>query len=157
MHLLEDGNDDASLASEELQDAQADAAKVLAKPDWFVQGAYRRNPTKSKKEPLLLDESHLEESFIRGSGPGGQAINKLSTCVQLKHTPTGTVIRCQDTRSRPQNREHARRRMSKELERLVFGERDSVLGLEALRERRRKQTKSRKRRRKEESQGRASA
>lgn len=118
-------------------------------PVWYTQGAYERNPSGSKKEPLLLDMSHLDESFIRGSGPGGQAINKLSTCVQLKHGPSGTVIKCQETRSRSQNRDIARRRMSRELEHLVFGERDSVLGREALRAKRKKAAKGRKQQRKE--------
>jgi len=33
---------------------------------------------------ITLDESELEESFIRASGPGGQNVNKLSTAVQLR-------------------------------------------------------------------------
>lgn len=117
-------------------------------PPWYTEGSYTRNPTKSKKEPLLLDTKHILETFIRGSGPGGQAINKLSNCVQLKHTPTGIVIKCQDTRSRELNREYARRKLSKELEWIVFGERDSVKGKEALSERRKKMAKRRKRQRK---------
>lgn len=97
-------------------------------PAWYTEGSYSRNPTNSKKEPLLLDPSHILETFIRGSGPGGQAINKLSTCVQLKHNPTGIVVRCQETRSRELNRELARRKLSKELEKILFGEKESVLG-----------------------------
>jgi hypothetical protein len=122
--------------------------KTRVLPVWYAEGDYSRNPTKSKKEPLLLDTSHIVETFIRGSGPGGQAINKLSTCVQLKHTPTNIVIRCQDTRSRELNRELARRKLSKKLEWIVFGERDSVKGKEALNERRKKGAKRRKRQRK---------
>jgi ribosome-associated protein len=33
---------------------------------------------------ISLDESELHESFIRGSGPGGQNVNKVSTAVQLR-------------------------------------------------------------------------
>ena len=40
-----------------------------------------------------LDEDELEEMFVRGSGPGGQAVNKTSNCVVLKHTPTGIVVK----------------------------------------------------------------
>jgi ribosome-associated protein len=33
---------------------------------------------------ISIDESELDESFIRSSGPGGQNVNKLSTAVQLR-------------------------------------------------------------------------
>lgn len=69
--------------------------------------------------PLNLDETHITERFIRGSGPGGQAINKLSTNVELVHTPTGERVTCQASRSRQQNRTTARRILSQRLEHLV--------------------------------------
>lgn len=40
-----------------------------------------------------LKEEELEEQFVRGSGPGGQATNKTSNCVVLKHIPTGIVVK----------------------------------------------------------------
>ena len=40
-----------------------------------------------------LDESELEEDFVRGSGPGGQSVNKTTNCVVLKHKPTGIVVK----------------------------------------------------------------
>ena len=33
---------------------------------------------------IAIDESELEERFIRSSGPGGQNVNKVSTAVQLR-------------------------------------------------------------------------
>ena len=36
-----------------------------------------------------LNENDLEEQFVRGSGPGGQAVNKAMNCVVLKHIPSG--------------------------------------------------------------------
>ena len=35
-------------------------------------------------EHLAIDDSEIEESFIRSSGPGGQNVNKLATAVQLR-------------------------------------------------------------------------
>lgn len=40
------------------------------------------------KVPVLI-ETELEEQHVRGSGPGGQSVNKTSNCVILKHVPTG--------------------------------------------------------------------
>ena len=49
----------------------------------------------------------VEERFIRGTGPGGQKINKTSSTVLLRHRPTGTEVRCQAGRSQAANREAA--------------------------------------------------
>ena len=35
-------------------------------------------------DQISIDESEIEESFVRSSGPGGQNVNKLSTAVQLR-------------------------------------------------------------------------
>jgi ribosome-associated protein len=35
-------------------------------------------------DDITLDESELEESFVRSSGPGGQNVNKVSSAVQLR-------------------------------------------------------------------------
>src|SRR3954452_23308994 len=35
-------------------------------------------------DEISIDESEIEESFVRSSGPGGQNVNKLSTAVQLR-------------------------------------------------------------------------
>jgi protein subunit release factor B len=42
---------------------------------------------------LALDENELEEQFVKGHGPGGQATNKTSNCVVLKHVPSGIVVK----------------------------------------------------------------
>lgn len=49
----------------------------------------------------------VDERFIRGSGPGGQKINKTSSTVWLRHRPTGVEVRCQAERSQSANREAA--------------------------------------------------
>jgi protein subunit release factor B len=53
---------------------------------------------------LRIYRDDLIEKFIRGSGPGGQKINKTSSTVYLKHLPSGMEVTCQQTRSRAQNR-----------------------------------------------------
>lgn len=42
---------------------------------------------------LELTEAELEEQFVRGDGPGGQATNKTNNCVVLKHVPSGIVVK----------------------------------------------------------------
>jgi protein subunit release factor B len=60
---------------------------------------------------LGVEEAHLEESFARSSGPGGQNVNKVSTAVTLRHLPTGISVTVQDSRSQAVNRKLARERL----------------------------------------------
>ncbi len=62
-------------------------------------------------ERMGIREEDLEERFVLGSGSGGQKINKTSSCVYLKHLPSGREVTCQETRSREKNREIARTRL----------------------------------------------
>ena len=64
-----------------------------------------------RMEALGILEEDLEERFVLGSGSGGQKINKTSSCVYLKHLPSGREVNCQETRSREKNREIARMRL----------------------------------------------
>ena len=74
---------------------------------------------------LQIKESDLEEHFIRGSGSGGQKINKTSSCVQLLHRPSHTEIRCQKTRSQADNRYWARRELCDRIEERLLGEKSA--------------------------------
>jgi len=65
---------------------------------------------------LGITADDLSERFIRGGGPGGQKVNKTSSCVWLKHLPTGTEIRCQRERSLTLNRYLARCQLCEKLE-----------------------------------------
>ncbi|GAB7365708.1 hypothetical protein MBLNU230_g7046t1 [Neophaeotheca triangularis] len=69
-----------------------------------------------------VSEDSITESFLKGTGPGGQKINKTSSAVQLKHLPTGLVVKSQETRSRSQNRKIARQVLAERLEVLEKGE-----------------------------------
>tara|TARA_A100001015_G_scaffold318317_1_gene437860 strand:- start:1392 stop:1733 length:342 start_codon:yes stop_codon:yes gene_type:complete len=70
---------------------------------------------KSTMNRLNVLESDLIESFVLGSGKGGQKQNKTSNCVVLKHAPTAIIVRCQKTRSREKNRFFARRILCEKL------------------------------------------
>jgi hypothetical protein len=113
-------------------------------------------PPRPKPPP----DDEIEESFLKGSGPGGQKIvmphillvtsaytfnvtrtliessdtiamqNKTNSAVQLKHVPTGIVVKSQATRSRSQNRKHARELLAQKVDDLRHGEqsRSSIVG-----------------------------
>jgi len=104
----------------------------------------------SEKERALLErmaslgvaESDLRETFVRSSGPGGQKVNKTSSCVQLVHIPTGLGVKCQRERSQALNRFLARRLLLDRIEKLQKGvveaEKDRV---EKIRRQKRKRSK----------------
>ncbi|KAL3270118.1 hypothetical protein HHI36_009177 [Cryptolaemus montrouzieri] len=73
------------------------------------------------KVPVLKD-IEIEEKFVRGAGPGGQKINKTSSAVFLKHIPTGITVKCQQSRSRDQNRKTARSILINKLDNLINGD-----------------------------------
>lgn len=102
-------------------------------------------PPRPKPPP----DSEIEESYLKGSGPGGQKIvglilrlfaaippplnlkqNKTNSAVQIKHIPTGIVVKSQATRSREQNRKHARELLAQKLDDLKNGEqsRSAIVG-----------------------------
>lgn len=93
-------------------------------------------------DSLNVREEDIEESFIRSSGRGGQKVNKASTCVYLKHIPTGIEVKCQKERSQALNRYHARVILLKKIERLIKGrESEEIQRIEKIRRQKRKRSK----------------
>ncbi len=92
-----------------------------------------------------VQEEDLKESFILGSGPGGQKVNKSSVCVMLVHDKSGQVVKCSQTRSRALNRYYARKILCER----ILEERDDIRSArqqEWERIRRQKRRRSRKQR-----------
>lgn len=92
---------------------------------------------------LGIRESDLDEGFIRGSGSGGQKINKTSSCVYLRHRPSGIEVKCQRERSQAMNRYFARRELCDRLEERIRGA-ASARQQEAEKIRRQKRRRSRR-------------
>ena len=93
-----------------------------------------------KIKRLGLHESDFVETFIRSGGSGGQNVNKVSTCVVLKHLPTGLEVKCQRERSQALNRFLAKRLLVDKIE-------ASRLGVESAREKAFEKLRRQKRRR----------
>ncbi|KAG5981344.1 hypothetical protein E4U55_003022 [Claviceps digitariae] len=105
---------------------RAQTAQPQNRPFTYTSPTPKNLPPRPKPPP----ESEIEESFLKGSGPGGQKINKTSSAVQLKHIPTGIVVKCQATRSRSQNRKQARELLAQKVDDMLNGEhsRSAIVG-----------------------------
>ncbi|HPW17903.1 MAG TPA: peptide chain release factor-like protein [Candidatus Aminicenantes bacterium] len=111
-------------------------------------GAYGVGPDKARAlaermARLDLREEDIVEKFVRSGGRGGQNVNKVATCVYLKHLPTGTEVKCQRERSQALNRYLARRILADRIEAAVLG-RASEEERRAAKVRRQKRKRSRR-------------
>ena len=74
-----------------------------------------------KMNALHIFEKDIKEQFILSSGKGGQNVNKVATCVRLKHSETGIEVKCHKTRHQILNRYLARCLLVKQVEALLYG------------------------------------
>ncbi len=96
---------------------------------------------------FTIREEDLEEIFVRSGGKGGQNVNKVSTCVILKHRPTGLVVRCDSERSQAMNRALARERLVERMKQLDQQRKDLAREREErLRRQKRRPSKAARRR-----------
>ncbi|XP_054737124.1 mitochondrial translation release factor in rescue [Anastrepha obliqua] len=101
----------------------------------LLAAAHRWKTTNSKIDYSRypkLNENDLEENFMRGSGPGGQSVNKTSNCVFLRHIPTNIIIKCHTHRLASKNRVEARKLLLEKLDAHFNGENAVASQLKAL-------------------------
>jgi peptide chain release factor len=104
---------------------------------------------RERMEFLGIREEDLEESFIRSSGKGGQHVNKSSTCVRIRHLPTGIEVKCMAERSQSINRFLARRELVEKIALMM----DQPTGRSTQQEKARRQKARRRRRSTEKYKG----
>jgi peptide chain release factor len=109
----------------------------------FGVSAEKEKALEARLRALEIHEEDLEETFVRSSGPGGQHVNKTSTCVRLTHRPTGIAVRVQQSRSQGLNRFLARRLLADRLEADRLGK-ASLQAQQQEKIRRQKQRRSRR-------------
>ena len=108
-------------------------------------------PPSSEKEAKLaarmlslgIREEDLVETFVRGAGPGGQKINKTSSCVSLAYPAMDVRVKCQASRSLSLNRYRAREELCERVAAILLGEKTKARR-EAEKIRRQKRRRSRR-------------
>lgn len=98
----------------------------MKSPKVFPVSEEKRNDLIRRMEALGIFEKDIMERFVRSKGRGGQKVNKSSSCVYLKHLPTGIEVKWMTERSQALNRFLARRELVRRVERLTgqMGEED---------------------------------
>jgi len=102
----------------------------------------KRDALVKKMNELGVYEKDIVEKFIRSRGKGGQKVNKTSSCVYLKHIPSGIEVKCQRERSQVLNRFLARRILTNKIEALIRGRlSEEKKRIEKIRRQKRKRSK----------------
>jgi protein subunit release factor B len=107
--------------------------------EWGV-SADKLQALRAQMRRLKIFEKDLQERFMRSSGPGGQNLNKVATCVELTHLPSHMRIKCQKERTQGYNRYWARVLLVAKIEQHI---RQQELSLQDQREKQRRQNRAR--------------
>ncbi len=79
-----------------------------------------------KAASLGIRAEDIEESFVKGSGSGGQKVNKTNSVAVLLHRPSGTLVRCQKNREQALNRQAAYRMLIEKIEEQKLGKQSKL-------------------------------
>ncbi|KAJ5504866.1 hypothetical protein N7463_007740 [Penicillium fimorum] len=104
-------------------------------------------PAKPLPPRLKINDADISISYLKGTGPGGQKINKTNSAVQIIHKPSGLVVKCQATRSQSQNAKIARSLLADRVEAQEKGDKSRV-AIKAAAAKKKKASKMKKTRRK---------
>lgn len=116
------------------QSARIQSKQLLNLPQQNVVAAFSSSKKIDYSRVPTLCENDLEETFVLGSGPGGQAVQKTSNCVVLRHKPTNIIVKCHMHRMTGANRKEARKILLNKLDEKLNGENSIENQLKLIRE-----------------------
>jgi len=101
------------------------------------------SPVLAMAKELKISPADISETFTKGGGHGGQKINKTSSCVELNHAKSGTIVRVQKHREQSKNRVSAYKLLISKIEDKMKGK-ESKRAQKMHKVRKQKQRRSRK-------------